>query len=800
MKLLLVTLLFSTLPAFAAPPVYRSLKETRSLIQMPEYTLEQKKLVLGQARLVLEQIYVHQRIKTNDYGENANPTPALNQIESHLETLSTMQFHQLLSDIFYRLRDLHALYYLPKPYACYESFLPFELKEVTAKDGKKVIAVAEVGDHPDVLKYMPKPFNIKIGDVITKYDGLQIEEAIANQMPRSLGANASAARRGALKDLKFLQHNLEFLPKKDSIPVEFVNNKGLKYSAEIPWITWTDWDCVAAAKTPEYLTAPVLRTKKIKHKIKVRRSRTNGRSVAKLEPGHTDEPVLYWQINRSVYGKFGYIELASFTPDVFTIEEVIAKVKEILLQDEMKTTDGLMIELRGNTGGQLPLAERLVQFFSPRALEPEKFYLKNSPANLFYMNTVASDSPFTAAINRAVSVGTPYTAMLPITPRERLNDQGQIYFKPIAVFTSSACYSACETFSSLIQDNKLGTIFGEDATTGGGGANTYSLNEMLEDFRNGADTGPFKKLPYGQNITFAWREGVRGGINKGLHIENAGVKSDRLSSPAMSDLFNKTNDQLLVLQKFLKEESLKYTSNIYLADEDRQDFEVGSKPDFTASWNDTNTFIFKLNGKVIESRNVTLDSKDEVIAYPAIVTTDKVAQGRLEMQGLKDNSSVWRKILNYRVVPKSRALAPNESWTLNLNQTGDVSTYAVNTPAKDGWHISADALYLGNGTSYGNDSIAEASIFVTLPSENYQLHFDAVIETETTDILQVIAVSEGTSTVLINNLSGDIPLTHYKADLNQFANKAVELRFVFKSDPELTFKGITIKNLMVRPR
>jgi len=32
-----------------------------------------------------------------------------------------------------------------------------------------------------------------------------------------------------------------------------------------------------------------------------------------------------------------------------------------------------------------------------------------------------------------------------------------------------------------------------------------------------------------------------------------------------------------------------------------------------------------------------------------------------------------------------------------------------------------------------------------------------------------------------------------------FANKAVELRFVFKSDPAFTLKGITITNLMLAP-
>lgn len=800
MKSILCVLLFAALPVFANQPVYRSLQETRSLIQIPEYTFEQKKLVLDQARLILEQLYVHQRIKTADFGPTANPIPYLNQLESELTNISTIEFHQRLSAIFYRLRDLHTLYYLPSPYACYQSFLPFALKEVKDQNGKEVIAVSEVGDDPDVVKYFPANFNVKVGDILTKYDGLDVEQAISRQMTRSLGANPSAARRNAILGLKFLQHNLDFLPQKDSIPVELMNNLGVKYQVNAPWITWTDWDCLAEAQIPEYLAAPVLRKKKFKPKIKIHRSKTKGESIAKINVGHTDEPELYWQINHSKYGTFGYIELASFTPDVLTVDEVIARVKEILLQDEMKKTDGLMIELRGNGGGQLPLAERLIQFFSPKSVAPTEFYLKNSSANSYYLNTLFKDDPFTVVLNKAVTMGWSFTGTHPITSNEVMNDEGQIYFKPIAVFTSSACYSACEVFSSLIQDNKLGTIFGEDVTTGGGGANTYSLNELLGDFGDSVSTGPFKKLPNNQNISFAWREGVRGGINKGRHIEDAGVKSDRLSPPAMSDLFNRTNDQLLVLQSFLKDESPKYTSNIYLENEYRQDFEIGSIPSFTASWNDTNTFVFKKNNKVVEIRNMSSSANDLALAYPATVSTNKIGQGRFEVQGLKDNSPVWRKVLNYRIIPKSRVLSLNQSWELNLNQPGDISTYTVSTPAKDGWHVADNSLHLGDGTAYGNDANVEASIFVTPLSDNYQLDFDAVIDTESSDILQVLAIVDGQTTVLIDKLSGNIPLTHYKADLRPFANKPVEIRFSFKSDPAVTLKGISITHLMLTPQ
>lgn len=375
---------------------------------------------------------------------------------------------------------------------------------------------------------------------------------------------------------------------------------------------------------------------------------------------------------------------------------------------------------------------------------------------------------------------------------------GQVYFKPVAVFVDSNCYSACETFASQMQDHQIGTVFGEDQATGGGGANTYSLNEIIDDF--GGDNGPYKKLPNGQNISFAFREAFRGGVYNGIHIENMGVKSDRISAPSMSDLFNATNDQLLVLQKYLKSESPKFTSKIMLANEERMDFVLNKRGQFKATWIDTTALDFKIDGKVIETRAIAKSASNALITLPTTIATNKVTQGRLDILGYNEAKRVWRKVLNYRVVPESKIITLNQILKVNLNQAGDLALYTHNTLAKNGWNISDDSLYLGNGSSYVDMSQAEASLFVTLPKANYQLNFDATIKTESLDPMKVIAVYKGREIILLDNLSGDLPFANYTADLAQFSGKAIEIRFVFQSDPETTDKGITIKNISLTPK
>lgn len=772
----------TSLSAFAAPPAYSLLKNSRPFIKFPEYSVEQKKLVLDQARLILTQIYINREVKIKDFGPSANPIPYLNKIDSELDTISDESFHKQLSDIFFRFRDLHTLYYLPRPFACYDSFMPFSFKEVTAANGKKVIAIDSIRSQPEVLKLMPQPFRLKIGDVVTSYDGLSIEKAIQSKMARSLGANASAARRNSLKDLRFFQHDLELLPEKDSIKLEMQTSEGEQYKVEIPWLTWKNWSCVAQQNTVAKKTsksAPIAKSDK-------RRS----------DFDQTGESTLYWQINKTKFGNFGYIELMSFEPIDVSVNEVVTKVKN-LLQNELKNTDGLMIDLRSNAGGRLSLSEKMIQLFTPRAIQPHSYILRNSEANAIFMALTPMDR-FTRALEEAQQTGSPFTKKITLDSFEEINDIGQVYFKPVAVYVDANCYSACDTFAAQVQDHSSATVFGEDQTTGGGGANVFSLDEILEDFEQyGVDSAPFKKLPNGQNITFAFRQAFRTGANAGKLIENIGVKVDRLSSSNMTDLFNSNNDQILVLEKFLQKESKKFTSNIFLANEERHDFLINQQAKLIASWNDTTAFDFKIDGRVRESRKTAPDALNAVITLPETIETNKVSDGRFEILGSNKAKRVWRKVINYRVIPESKIIGLNQALKVKLNT---LALYTHNTQKQDGWNVVGNSLRLGDGASYSDLAHAEASLFVTLPKENYKLKFDASVKTEKDmDNLKVIAVAQGKEIVLIEKLTGDLPMQKYQIDLSAFQGQSVEIRFVFESDPELSDSGITIKKMSLTP-
>lgn len=769
LRLGVVLSIFSSALTFAG---YSTLAETRSKITFPKYTAENKKIVFNQAKIALTEIFVHRDIKIKDFGAGVDPLPRLNALEKKLATISDAEFHKTMTDIFIGLKDLHTIYTLPKPFACYESFLPVFFKQVNDDKGRKVFAITDFSVRKEIVDLLPKPFDVALGDVLLSYNGMPTSEAIKKAMKTTYGANTEAQLRLAQDNLRHIIHSIDHLPKGDTVSLELQNAKGKRYKLKLPWVTYVSDDCL----NPPPAMAP-------SKKKKLKKMRRTG-----AIKGATDEPILYWHTNHPSFGDFGYIELSSFTPEKHSNDETVLLIRNLLL-NELKDTDGLVIDLRGNQGGQVPFAEKIVQLLTPNEVTPINYILKNSETNYVYMTSSDIEDPFTELLKIARNLGQPFTTAYPISVKAEINDLGQAYFKPVAVFVNSKCYSACEVFAAQIQDHNAGIVFGEDTRTGGGGANVYNLNKILEETFAQTNPAPFQRLPNDQDIQFSFRQTLRIGKSAGVLIEDQGVKADLLSPMSHTDIFNATNDQLLVLQKHLSQLSPLYTSKIIFDSQERYDLRINQAPLINASWEDTTNFKFKQNGTVIETREVDLNSSGSLLLP---VDASKISDGRIEMLGSKEEALVWRKILNYRVIPETKVI------TETTNLINDVALYSVISTKENGWHRQGDELIIGNGINYQSLTESEASVFVTIPQTGGLLNFDAKIDLEENfDFLRIVAISEGQKIELHSPLTGNIPERKYQIDLSALAGREVEIRFSFKSDEETKDKGITLKNLQI---
>jgi C-terminal processing protease CtpA/Prc len=750
--------LFMTMQALASEQYeYKLLKQVRSSITIPEYSLEERKRVFDQVKMVVNELYVHRDLKKKNF--NVDPAQALKEIESKLPSLPIIDFHKKISSIFTSFRDRHTLYYLPRPFACHMTFLPVVFRDVLGDNGQPEFAVQLVDTNESINEQLEKPLRVKKGDVLINYDGMSAEDAINKQISEAPGPNPSASRRQAMIRLRIREQSLDFLPAKNVVKATFRNRQGVTYSQDLPWIAKIDQTCL--------------------------QTEDNSVAVEENKPGKSDwsDQPIKTQVLENPYGAFGYIEISSFE---FTMpaQQVVRKLKSIL-ENDFAHTDGLIIDIRGNGGGDVGIAEGMLQLLTPRRIDPLRFVMKMSGPGAHFIKTVNENDPFNRAIEEAKKRGLPYTSAEPLIAETLSNNIGQSYFKPVAVFTDGYCYSACDMLASQFQDHEIGPVFGEAKSTGGGGANVFRTSKILSLLGN--KPGPYRAMPAGQDLIFAFRQTQRTGKNAGKLIEDVGINSDILLPSKTLDMFDGDSGQLTQIGKYLSERSLSYKSSASMSDE-RLDFVQGTKPTAVVSWENSEKITFSENKKVIAVSKVRSSGKERKLNLR--LATQVVRPGRMDLTGSQEGKKVWRKILNYRIVPAGQLLKlPFKA------SEKDFSFYTVDSEMVDGWIFKNGTLKLAH-TTYQDDLLAEASLFIKSSTAS-SLTFDLdMITEEDCDFLEVVAVVEGEETVL-KKLSGEVRDLE-EVDLSDFKGKDIEIRFKFTSDELTTFRGVNITNVGIK--
>ena len=152
-----------------------------------------------------------------------------------------------------------------------------------------------------------------------------------------------------------------------------------------------------------------------------------------------------------------------------------------------RPTVGLIVDVRGNGGGDIRAAERLLQVLTPRRIEPEPAQFIVSP--LIRRLCIANQAdpidlrPWTASCIDAVETGATFSTGFPIgSGRRRQRSRARRYYGPVVLITDARCYSATDIFAAGFQDHEIGRIVGVAERTGAGGANVWThdlLRQLL---------------------------------------------------------------------------------------------------------------------------------------------------------------------------------------------------------------------------------------------------------------------------------------------------------------------------------
>jgi C-terminal processing protease CtpA/Prc len=514
--------------------------------------------ILDQALLLLEMHYVHLPLKRAMHA--IDPIRRLKLLKFRLEKVegemeSETQFHKRLLEIFASLRDLHTHYVLPAPFRGRMAFLPFLIEQYfvskktrkqAARGLRKKARKVNCKDERDekfivsriVHKFIrssakagPELVSFQRGVEVVSWNGVPIKRAIELNGERQAGSNLEARFARGLDSLTIRPLDLSLPPDEEWVDVTYLPKAGVreKLTLRQEWLVYTK---PLVTKITRRRAAIDIKKTKI-NQLK----RSLYHPERELTPSDVRVPKEFENIfyGRRLDGRdIGYIRLFSFYvkhPDQF-VEEFKRVIKH-----ERFPQEGLIIDVRGNPGGEIRAGERLLQLFTPRRIKPELFEFINSPLNLEICKRAPKDwglSKWAKSIEEAVVTGAIYSSGFPMNDENSCNDIGQVYHGPVILITDALSYSTTDMFAAGFQDNEVGLVLGTSDNTGAGGANNWTYENLRTAVQK--HPNPFKRLPKGADLGVAIQRSIRVGPREGKLLEELGVQPDERHCMTKRDL------------------------------------------------------------------------------------------------------------------------------------------------------------------------------------------------------------------------------------------------------------------------
>ncbi|KAH6584471.1 hypothetical protein BASA60_000957 [Batrachochytrium salamandrivorans] len=560
------------------------------------HTVEQKNIVLTNIENALR-LWVNYDSKLKHHGAMTDPFPKIKRLRDNISTISDNEFFSSIRNASIQMRDLHSGISSPPPYSCFSATtgLSFQFVE-GSKDivNEPVVIVTGRSTDPVALQlFGPDYSKISSGDILHSLDGLSFAKWFDKyQSILGLGSNVSGGYRYALQVLNNVAGRYQALPTNNEITLQFKSSKdGTIYTVVVPYVSSRNEDCWAVSSnlyknltgiTLPGTPAPPVSSTEVAGLTKRsdvlsgavmasndqhgRMSSYDGENKPEYFPNtlfkretpldadsapfalnHTIISFVSWGVWRPKSQNLGIIKLGNFMPRLASTGQldISAGIDLIrgLLTNQLKDTNSLLIDLRGNYGGHYIYMSLLGQLFKEDIKSMPMVMLKS---NVTFGVRVKSIDPHDSFVKAwyATSPTSRYSGPALNRDDSEFHLIGEAYFRPIAVLTDGLCYSACDGFASMIQDNALGTVFGEDGSTGGGGGGPIQLDPLML----ARDPEHFSRMPFTDELTtkngkhsmqisMALAALVRSGPYDGSQwVEDVGIKTEVVVRARMSDI------------------------------------------------------------------------------------------------------------------------------------------------------------------------------------------------------------------------------------------------------------------------
>jgi hypothetical protein len=241
-------------------------------------------------------------------------------------------------------------------------------------------------------------------------------------------------------------------------------------------------------------------------------------------------------------GTFGYLRIYSFM--ALDVNGFVAEFTRIL---KLLPQNGLMIDVRGNGGGNINAGERLLQILTANQITPEPFQFINSPSTLELCKGISGLTSWIESVELGWQISETYSQGFPLTSEQSANS-GPTYRYPsrVVLLIDALCYSTTDIFTAGFQDHGIGKILGTSGRTGAGGANVWDYNAFMF-------LPDFKSLPKGVSFRSAIRRSTRVRDKAGVPLEDLGVKPNEIHQMTRKDILEGNSDLLEHAAKLLSQ-------------------------------------------------------------------------------------------------------------------------------------------------------------------------------------------------------------------------------------------------------
>lgn len=521
-----------------------------------EWTKTKMTDVIAAAEVLLSRFYVHLPTKRTLYA--IDPLQALHNLRGEIDAIpddepmmGEREFHECMTSIFTSLRDPHTSYYLPDPFRRTMAFLPFLVESGADPDAPEDDDAGAPKRRPPlyfVTKFIGDAFGSGVAVDpqrpirVTHWNGVRIENLVARMAMFTRGSNPAARLQRAADRLTLRWLGFSVGSDEDWVNLTCLLHDGRRRTFNFEWL---------AVQRPEGEThAYVTRRGQDPEgewiddvrKVLFQSAAQPGRRP-KWDVTRKDGSVAFKTLPRDADPKYGYLRLFSF--GVTDEQRYVEYVRRLLA--EHAELDGLIIDVRGNPGGNIAAAEGLLSLFAPGPVTSQGLQFLNTPEAISLARDVIGPhdgDSIDVRLAEAQATGAAYVASPPITPT-RSTASRQTYQGPVVIIVDALTYSAGELFCAGMQDHNLATIIGTTRQTGGGGGNVWSHDKIRIACK---DEQIQQKLGLALNVSFdiAVRRTTRVRERTGLALEDMGVvvPKDHMHAITQRDVLGGNEDLL----------------------------------------------------------------------------------------------------------------------------------------------------------------------------------------------------------------------------------------------------------------